>query len=202
MAQTDDELAARVVRGEQEAFALLFARHRAAVGRHLLRIQPDAAAAEDLTQEVFLRLWRRADQWKGDAPFRSWLLRIATNLALNHLRTVRRRRELPIEAAPPTDAEVDDEERVPPGWMIDASATSPDDALIRDERRRLLRGAVGQLSGDKQEVIRMVYDARMETRQVAAELAIPEGTVKSRLYHARRELARSWAELGIDWEDL
>lgn len=201
MAQTDEELAAGVVRGEPEAFALLFARHRAGVRRHLLRIQPDEAAADDLTQEVFLRLWRRAEQRQGDAPFRSWLLRIATNLALNHVRTVRRRREQPIEPAPPTAAEVDDDDRIPPGWMIDAAATSPDDALIRDDRRRLLQGVVGQLSDEKQEVIRMVYDARMETRQVASELGIPEGTVKSRLFHARRQLARSWAELGIDWED-
>ena len=60
---------------------------------------------------------------------------------------------------------------------------------------------VEQLSEDKREVLRMVYDAEMEVREVAAELAIPEGTVKSRLYHARREVATRWRVIKREWED-
>ena len=202
MTQTDQELVAGVVQGEQQAFALLFARYRATVRHHLLRMHRDEATADDLTQEVFLRLWRRAEQWQGEAAFNSWLLRIATNLSLNHLRTVKRRREQPMEVAAPIDAAEEEEDRVPPGWLIDASTNSPDGAIIRDERRRLLQGVIGELSEEKQEVIRMVYDAHMHTREVALQLGIPQGTVKSRLHHARRELARTWAGLGLDWEDV
>lgn len=200
MEQTDRELVDRVARRDQEAFALLFERYRASVSRHLERILRDAAAADDLTQEVFLRLWDRAGQWKAEAALRSWLLRIATNLALNHLRTVKRRREQPIEA--PQFQEDDEEESPVPEWMVDDTVPRPDEALDRAERRRLLDRSVEQLSEEKREVFRRVYDDHMEAREVAAELGIPEGTVKSRMHHARKEIARSWQELGIEWEDL
>jgi len=198
--RSDAELVAAVVDGDQTAFAILFDRHRASVRQHLLGILREAAAADDLTQEVFLRLWDRAGQWKAEAALRSWLLRIATNLALNHLRTVKRRREQAIELPP---IEEDDEEESPvPAWMIDDTAPRPDQVLDRTERRRLLDRSVAQLSEEKREVVRRVYEDHMEAREVAAELGIPEGTVKSRMHHARKEMARSWQELGIEWEDL
>lgn len=198
MEPTDEELVDRVMRQEQQGFSLLFERHRAVVCSHLNRIVREPATADDLTQEVFLRLWNRADQWTGDGPLPGWLSRIATNLALNHLRTVKRRREQPIQPAPVADAEDIDM----PGWMIDASTLAPDEAAARNEHRHLLHRVVDRLSEDKQVVIRMVYDAHRSTRQVADELGIPEGTVKSRLYHARQQIARSWQEMGIDWEDF
>ena len=77
MEQTDEDLVGGVIRGEQEAFAVMFKRYRLDVCRHLLGIIRDDAAADDLTQEVFLRLWRRAQQWRGEATLRSWLLRIS-----------------------------------------------------------------------------------------------------------------------------
>lgn len=199
MELTDRELVDAVVRGGEAAFAGLVARYRGLVYQHLASILRDGPGAEDLTQEVFLRLWRQADGWRGEAPFPAWLLRIATNLALNHLRARRRRREQPIEA-PPGD-EAGDEVAVP-SWMVDAAAVAADEALVRQERQRLLRLVVGRLSADKQEVLRLVVEGRLGTREVAAELGIPEGTVKSRLHHARKQIARSWRELGIDWEDL
>lgn len=200
MEQTDRELVDKVVHGEQEAFALLFQRYRAAVCHHLGRILRDPGAADDLTQEVFLRLWERAGQWKAEATLRSWLLRIATNLAFNHLRTVKRRREQPIES--PLPREEDEEEGIVPTWMIDAATLRPDEVLVQTERRRLLHRTVDTLSEEKREVFRLLYEAHLETRQVATELGIPEGTVKSRMHHARKEIARSWQELGIEWEDL
>jgi len=199
--QTERELVSQVARHDQGAFALLFERHRAPVCRHLGRILRDPAAADDLTQEVFLRLWERAAQWKAEAMLRSWLLRIATNLALNHLRTVKRRREQPIQP-PPLTEEDDEDEGAVPNWMMDAVTLRPDEVLDQSERQRLLRQSVGQLSEEKREVFRLVYEAHMETRQVADELGIPEGTVKSRMHHARKQIARSWQELGIEWEDL
>ena len=200
MEEADQDLADRVTQGDQASFALLFERYRAPVCRHLVRILRDPAAAEDLAQEVFLRLWQRADQRRPDAPFRSWLLRIATNLALNHLRTVKRRREQPVPPALPRPE--DEEDAAPPAWMIDAATLRPDEALLQAERRRLLDRSVSQLSVGKQEVLRLLCEAHLETGQIAAELGIPEGTVKSRLHHARREIARSWQEIGIEWEDL
>lgn len=199
MQPSDEELVSGVYGGDHEAFAALYRRYQADVQHHLARIIRDAAAAEDLTQEAFLRLWHRAGQWKGEGPFRPWLLRIATNLALNHLRALRRRRETPIPSRTPLDE--DDEDGLVPGWMVDASAVRPDDALIDAERRARVRRIIDALPAGKQEVLRMVYDAHMETREVAAQLGIPEGTVKSRMHHARRHIARSWQQLEAEWED-
>ena len=103
---------------------------------------------------------------------------------------------------PPPSLEEDDEEAKLPAWMIDAATLRPDQALDQDERRRLLSRTVARLSEGKREVFRLVYEANLEVREAAAELGIPEGTAKSRLYHARKEIARSWQELGIEWEDL
>jgi RNA polymerase sigma-70 factor (ECF subfamily) len=86
--------------------------------------------------------------------------------------------------------------------MVDAATLPPDEALVQAERRRLLDRSVSHLSVGKQEVLRLLYEAHLETGQIAAQLGIPEGTVKSRLHHARREIARSWQEIGIEWEDV
>src|SRR5512147_1274456 len=88
---------------QAEAFDLLFERHAAAVRSALLRIVRDEPAADDLLQEVFLLVWRRAGQWKAQGSFKGWLFRIATNRALNHLRSLRWRPEQPLQ--PPEDLE-------------------------------------------------------------------------------------------------
>ena len=200
MDRTDRELVDEVVGQDEKAFACLFDRYRAAVHAHALKIVRDAAAADDIVQEGFLRLWRRADQWTGQGPFRAWLLRIATNLAFNHLRSARRRREQPIVVARPLEDD-DDDERTVPSWMIDASTRGPDEVLEKSEQRRLLRQFVDGLSEEKQEVFRMVHDEEMETREVVEKLGIPEGTVKSRIHHARKTIIREWRELRAEWED-
>lgn len=200
MEPSDESLVRGVLDHDREAFAALFRRYQVEVRQHLARILRDPAAAEDLTQEVFLRLWHRAAQWRAEAPFRSWLLRLATNLALNHLRTVRRRREQPLQVVGQEENDEDGESLVP-GWMIDASTLQPDDVLIRNERQALLRQLLDELPAEKQEVLRMVYDAHMEVHEVAAQLGIPEGTVKSRMHHARQRLARSWEERHTEGEE-
>ena len=179
MEQTDEELVDRVDHAEQDGFSLLFERYRATVHTHVGGIVRGTATADDLTQEVFLRLWHRAAQWKREAPLESWLRRIGTNLALNHLRTIRRRREQPMQPAR-EDHEEEGQKVEVPAQMIDVSTAAPDEALSRSEHRRMLQSIVGGLPHDKQVVMRMVDETHMENRQVADELRIPVGTVKSR----------------------
>ena len=96
MAETDRELLNRVLRRDEQAFEILFDRYERPISAVVNRIVRDSASAEDLVQEVFLRLWNRADQWECRGTLQGWLLRIGTRLAYNHLRSVRRRREEPI----------------------------------------------------------------------------------------------------------
>ena len=200
MTRSDQVLIERILERESDSFEVLVHRYGQDIRRQVSSIVRDDAVAEDLIQEVFLRVWTRAAQWNGKGPFRAWLFRIATNLALNHLRTVRRRRERPLEIKP-TALDEDGEDRVP-GWMIDTSTLGPQAVLEQSEQRTTLRRFIDELPEEKREVLRMVYDAEAEIREVAESLGVPEGTVKSRLYYARKSLARRWQDIEKEWEDM
>lgn len=187
--ESDRELMGRVLRRDTAAFEALFARYQGRLHRHLTGMVRDSHAADDLTQEALLRVWTRAEQWTGSGSFRGWLFRIATNLALNHLRTVRRQREQAI-AEPPWLAE--DDEVNAPAWLVDAAALGPDAVCELVEQEERIRRLVEALPASKREVLYLVREQELELREVAARLGIPEGTVKSRLHYATKRLAREW----------
>ena len=191
MTPDDLELIERVVERDAEAFAALFKRYQEPVRRRVRQIVRDPVAADDVVQEVFLRLWNRVGQWSGQGPFAAWLLRIAANAALTQLRAVRRRREERLELS----QEVEGDAPSAPEWLIEAASQGPDVQVEREDQRRWLRQQVEELSEDQREVFRLVYEAQVEVRQAAAQLGIPEGTAKSRLHHGRREIARAWREM-------
>jgi RNA polymerase sigma-70 factor (ECF subfamily) len=194
MTPDDSHLVERIVDGDAGAFDVLFARYRDAVRRHVGRMVRQGGAADDLVQETFLRVWMRAEQWDGRGSFRRWLFRIATNLSLNHLRSVRRRRQRPLELPPEPLGDEDDEPLVP-AWMIDASALGPDAIVELAEQRELARRLVEGLPDDKREVFRLAHEAELPVREIAEALGIPVGTVKSRLHYAAKRLAREWKQL-------
>ena len=198
MEQSDQTLIRKIIKRDAAAFETLFAQHGASVRQHILSIVRVESAAEDLVQEVFLRVWMRAEQWNGQGEFKGWLFRIATNLALNHLRTVRRWRQEPLE--PPPD-EFDDEDERPsdPDWMIDTSSHGPEVMVEQAERSQLLWQLIDGLPQEKREVLHLIYQKEMALREVAIELGIPEGTVKSRLHYSIRHLAREWKEIASGW---
>jgi RNA polymerase sigma factor (sigma-70 family) len=188
--RSDRELIRLIAKGDEDAFEELFTKHRGVVFHRLRGIVRDGDIADDLLQETFLRVWTRAETWEGRGSAAPWVLRIATNLALNHLRTARRRREQSIEESGPGPA--DESEETPPDWLEDASSLGPDAIFEEMENRRALRDLAGDLSEAKREVIRLLCDAEMDLREIAEELGIPQGTVKSRLHYATGELARKW----------
>lgn len=189
---SDVELIQRILKQDSDAFAVLFDRYIGQVTDHLTRMLRDAGAADDVAQEAFLRVWNRADQWTGQGSFRGWLFRIATNLALNHLRNKKRRREQPLEMPSLYDA-AEDENPVP-GWMIDRASLGPDVHVEQAEQRQILQRLVADLPEEKREVFEMVHGEELGLGEVAKRLAIPEGTVKSRLFHARKRLADGWRQ--------
>lgn len=195
MMLSDEELVRRITQRDAGAFETLYARHRERIFRHLQHMLHQADTAEDLLQEVFLRVWTRAEQWDGRGTCLSWLLRIATNLAYNQLRTLQRRRELPLEG--PSE----DENDSVPGWMVDVASLGPEAHVEQEERRDLIRRLVENLPEEKRQVIRLVHEAEMEIHDVADSLGIPEGTVKSRLYYARKQLSQEWQDLTNEEEE-
>ena len=185
----DPQLLAQVKERDARAFQQFFERYREQIHHHVRCIVRDEVGTDDVVQEVFLRVWNRAGQWSGRGSAAGWLFRIATHLSLTHLRTVRRRREQRLEMLSET---VERETHQVPEWMIEAASERPDAQVEWADQQRWLRRQVRELSEDKREVFRLIYDAQVEVRDAAARLGIPEGTVKSRLHHGRRQLSRAW----------
>ena len=192
MTLSDQDLMAQVRAGDASAFEALCDRYSPLLRRHLLRMLRDADAAEDQLQETLLRVWTHAAQWDGRGTPRAWLFRIATNLALNYVRTIRRRRQQPLDIPP--DPDEPDQEPEVPSWMIDTVSLGPDAALELAERHALLRRLLAELPDEKREVLRLIHDDELEIGEVARTLGIPPGTVKSRLHYATQRLARAWRE--------
>ena len=183
---TDQRLIERIQEQQAWAFELLYERYAEAVRRQLCYIVGDEPAAEDLVQETFLRVWTRAGQWNGQGTVKGWLFRIATNLALNHLRTRRRRPEQPLEL-PDTLLE-DDELPDTPAWLVDSASLGPEAVVEQVEQGTRLRQIIGELPEEKRELLRLVHQMELSLREAADELGIPEGTAKSRLYYARAQV--------------
>ena len=180
MVQTAVDLMRRIQGGDASAFDELVTLHRGVLLKHLERyVQP--ADADDLMQELWLRVWQRAGQWDGRGRLLAWLLAIGTNLALNHLR---RQRATVSLAAPGAED------------FSETLASASDAVLVRAEEQVLWRdqldrvlSAMAALPAEKQAALRMVRLEGRSLREAAAALRVPIGTVKSRLHHAQRLLA-------------
>ncbi len=196
MLAPDEELLERVRQRDVEAFDALCERYRTPLRMHLVRMLRDPEAARDLTQETLLRLWTHADQWQGRGSCRGWLLRVATNLALNHVQSTGRRRarlgEVSLEG---------DDIALEPAAFLGGREALPQDAAEQAEGTRLLEGLIDGLPRPKREVVRLALLLDNDLEGVSASLALPRGTVKSRLHYARKLLAQRWKEVSSEWED-
>jgi RNA polymerase sigma-70 factor (ECF subfamily) len=179
----DSELVRRTTRGELEAFEQLVDRHRPVVVRVAARIV-GSDEAEDVSQDAFLRAFHRLEHFRGDAPFRSWLLRITHNAALDHLD--RRRAE-------PVDPE-----------MLDSSEQSPsrppaERLEVRERIERLERKLRGL--SPQHRVVLVLRDAEgLSYEEIADITDTPLGSVKGRLHRARQEFVEMLRANSYDWE--
>jgi RNA polymerase sigma-70 factor, ECF subfamily len=178
---SDEVLIGRIANGERLAMQVLFARHHVRVYRFVLRLVRNEATAEDLISEVFLDIWRNAGKFEGRSAVSTWMLSIARFKALSVLR--RRPEE-----------ELDEE-------MADAIADHADDpeiALAKKDKGKVLRQCLGMLSAEHREIIDLVYYHEKSVADVAQIVGIPEATVKTRMFYARKKLSELLKEQGID----
>jgi len=160
---TDAQLAQDAGRGDANAFGVLVERYRCALVGYLAGLLGTRDDAEELAQETFLRAWREAPGLRDPAVVGAWLHRIARNLAMSHMR---RARPVPLVVEPP----------------------GPEPAVGDEDRTVALLAAVGRLSGPHREVIGRKHFGNATVEQIALQLGIPAGTVRSRLSRAYREL--------------
>ena len=169
---SDEILVERIAAGDKLAMQVLFARHRTAVYRWLLRFVGNETVAEDLLSDVFFDVWQQAGRFQGRAPVTTWLLSIARFKALS----ARRRR---------TDAELDETIAA----TVADGADDPEITLQKKSRDELVRRAVANLSPDHREIIDLVYYHDKSVDECALVLGIPGATVKTRMFYARKKLA-------------
>jgi len=180
-ANSDEMLVEGIAEGSKPAMHILYARHRVRVYRFILRMVRDTTTAEDLVSQVFLDVWRTAGQFEGRAQVSTWLLSIARFKALTALR--RRMHE---------DLDQD-------GVLeIADSADTPEATLERTKTNAILRDCIAKLSPAHREIIDLVYYHEKSVEEAGRIIGIPQSTVKTRMFYARKQLAAMLKTCGVD----
>lgn len=174
-----EELLARVAKGDRVAFAALFDAYAGRVKGYLLRLGAAGAIAEDLAQDAMVAVWRRATTYDAArAKASTWIFVIARNCWIDKLR--REKVELAYRAS------LDDPE---------LSDDAPDEEVEREDAATRMRAIVETLSEEQKAVVRLSFFEDKPHSEIAAELKLPLGTVKSRLRLAMAKLRAQWGEL-------
>jgi RNA polymerase sigma-70 factor (ECF subfamily) len=182
MARTDVQLMLDVKAGDEASFDFLLQKYRTPLVHFLFRMVRDQATAEDLAQEVFLRVYRARKQYSPSAKFTTWMFRIATNLALNSVRDNRyRKMETSIDAP-----QSNEEENVPRD--LPAREMRIDEHLVEQIRVDMIRRAVASLP-EKQRVAVLLHKyEEMDYSEIAKVLDCSESALKSLLFRAYETL--------------
>lgn len=196
MARSDVQLMLGVKAGDDLSFELLLERYRAPLVNFLYRMVRDQATAEDLAQEVFLRVFRARKSYAPSARFTTWLFRIATNVALNALRDGRHRaRELSLEAPRPADSER-------PLLELPDAAPSAEQRLMARDRARSIRRAILALPDKQRAAVVLHKYHELDYDEIARILGCSESALKSLLFRAYEALRVELAPLaGLAGED-
>jgi RNA polymerase sigma-70 factor, ECF subfamily len=171
-APSDERLISRIAAGDQIALRTLFARHQVRLYRFLLRMVRDERLAEELLCDVFLSVWRHADRFEARATVSTWLLAIGRFSALS---AMRRR----------TEESLNDQI----ACAVPDPADDPEVSLQKKDAGEVLRTCVAALTPAQGQIIDLVYYHEKTIGEVAQIVGIPEATVKTRMFYARKKLA-------------
>jgi RNA polymerase sigma-70 factor, ECF subfamily len=185
---SDDQALVRAARrGDMPAFEELVARHRDKIYARAYSMMRSEDEALDLSQEAWVKGWQRLKQFQGDSSFATWMTRIVINLCLDQLRRHKRQRAESIEAI---DEDSGGIERQMPVVTVNPTA-----GLERNELRQRIDQALGQLTEAHRTVLVLHEFEEMEYKEIAKTMGCSIGTVMSRLFYARRNLATLLADL-------
>jgi RNA polymerase sigma-70 factor, ECF subfamily len=180
-AAEDRQLIQRIADADQGALRALMARYQMRVFRFVTRTVRNEAVAEELTNEVFLDVWRNAARYEGRSSPSTWLFSIAHNKAVSSLR---KRRETAW-----------DEEKA--GEIAD-DGDDPEVIAQKTDKAAAMRDCLDGLSDEHRQIVDLVYYHEMSISEVSAVVGIPEATVKTRMFYARKKLSELLKARGID----
>jgi RNA polymerase sigma-70 factor (ECF subfamily) len=180
---TIDQLIERCLQGDQLAWDAIVRQYRRKVFNVAYKFVGKHDEAEDLAQDIFLKVFKSLDTFDRRANFQTWLISVSRNLCIDHYRSIRKERET-------IDRDVD------AGELSPASAeTGPFAALEHADRRALLRRALDALPPTLRSAVLLRDIQELSYQEIATQLGLPEGTVKSRINRGRLELARQIAQI-------
>jgi RNA polymerase sigma-70 factor (ECF subfamily) len=174
--QTEEQLVAQAQQGDRAAFGELVKQHHRAVVNLVYRLCGDAAFAEDIAQEAFIRAWEKLNSYRQTAPFRNWVYRIATNAALDDLR--RQKEQVNIDSV-----------------VVPSSGHGLEKSIETIQRNEAIQQAVLSLPLASRSVLILREYQSLSYQEIADTLEIPLGTVMSRLNYARNALRTTLSEL-------
>lgn len=180
---TEEELIAKAVQGDQDAFAQLLELHKGKVYGLTLRLTGSAEDAMDLTQETFFNAWRGLPRFNGQSKFSTWLYRLATNAAIDFLRREKRRGAV-------TTVPLYTEEESQRALDIPDHRFTPQTELERKELQQAIQRGLERLSDEHRQALVLREVIGLSYAEIAQVLGIEEGTVKSRISRARLALRK------------
>ena len=186
-AQADEDalLVERALNQDLAAFEALVSRYQDRIIGFSARMLGDRDEAEDVAQETFVKAYRNLESFRGASAFSTWLYRIATNLCIDRARAKKRRPQSAYSLDEPFDKEEDSGGRDVPDETFE-----PSGMVEKDELRQRVRETMAEMPEKARAVLVMCDIQGMPYEEIAQSLGIPIGTVKSRLFHARADLAR------------
>jgi RNA polymerase sigma-70 factor, ECF subfamily len=192
MARTDVQLMLDVKAGDEQSFALLLHRYRTPLVNFLYRMVRNREQAEDLAQEVFIRVYRARADYVPSAKFTTWLFRIATNLALNSVRDTRHQRmEVSLDAPATVDSEEGDER------PLDVAEKNPniEEHLVQEAQRDMIRHAIDKLPEKQRAAVLLHKYQDLDYGEISKILSCSESALKSLLFRAYETLRVELAPL-------
>jgi len=178
---SDEQLVGAAKKGDMAAFEELVKRHRDKIYARAFSMMRNEDEAIDLSQEAWVKSWQRLKQFQGESSFGTWMTRIVINLCLDQLRRRKRQRTESIEEMSEESGGV---ERQMPVVTV-----NPTERLERDELRKKIDAALGQLSHEHRTALVLHEFEDMEYKEIARTMGCSIGTVMSRLFYARRKMA-------------
>jgi RNA polymerase sigma-70 factor (ECF subfamily) len=181
---TDRNWMVEVANGDLAAFERLYRHYEKRIYQYVYLLAGSASIAEDVVGETMLAVWRSASGFAHASRVSTWILGIARHKALDALRRAARDcKNVPLDEA---------------GELPDP-VESAADGVSRSEEARVLRSAIGKLSREHQEVLRLVFYEELPYEEIAALLKIPLNTVKTRVYYAKQQLKVYFEGLSQGW---
>ena len=175
---SDAELIERCLRNDNAAWEQIVARYQRKIFHIAYKFTGRHAEAEDLTQEILLKVFKSLDKFNRDADFSTWLSSVARNYCIDHYRAGKREREVVVEDLVAFDL------------AVATSGTNPQRLLEDRDRRSFLRRGLDMLPGKLREAVVLRDLQGLSYQEMAERLGLPEGTVKSRINRGREELSR------------